>query len=137
MSFFLYGSWDVCLQSAGSVHPFRTRIFPSSCESSRLCRKANPPEIFVPAPCGAGTRHLMQAQCKPVTSPASIPPASTAPLCRATGAAMVWGWETLRVAPCHGHTQGADAPGLALDHVHHRSGQLLPSPLAATAGFGT
>lgn len=80
--FFLCGSWDVCLQSAGSVHPFRTRIFPSSCERNRLCRKANPPEIFVPAPCGAGTRHLTQAQCEPVTSSASIPPASTAPLCR-------------------------------------------------------
>lgn len=81
--FFLpYGSWDVCLQSAGSVHPFRTRIFPSSCESNRLCRKANPPEIFVPAPCGAGTRHQTQAQREPVTSSAGIPAASTAPLCR-------------------------------------------------------
>lgn len=34
------------------------------------------------APCGASTRHQMQAQCEPVTSSAGIPPASTAPLCR-------------------------------------------------------
>lgn len=36
----------------------------------------------MPALRGAGTRHLTQAQCEPVTSSAAIPLASTAPLCR-------------------------------------------------------
>lgn len=57
MSFFPCGSWESAV-SADSVHPFRTRIFPSSWESNRLCREANPPEMFVPAPREAGTHFL-------------------------------------------------------------------------------
>lgn len=148
MSFFFpYGSRDVCHQSADTVHPFRTIIFPSYWESNRLCRKANPSEMIVPAPCEAGT-------CRLTASPVrthhilsqhpcgihSITGAEFTESHRALGAVMVWGWETLRMAPCHAagrHTRGAGAPGLALDHVYQCLGQLLPSLLAAMAGFGT
>lgn len=138
--FFPYGSSDVCLQSAGSVHPFRTLIFPSSCESSRLCRKANPPRYL----CLHPVEPAPVIKRKPSANPSypqlvslRHPQLHSAESYRAPGAAPVWGWETPRIAPCHKHTRGADASGLALDHVHHRCGQLLPSPLAATAGFGT
>lgn len=133
-----------CLPSKCSVHPFRTRIFPSSWESNRLCRKANPPETFVPAPCEAGTRRLTASPVQThhilrrhPSSFHSINLAAFTESHRAPGAVMVRGWETLRMPPRRRHTWGADAPGLALDHVHHHSGQLLPSLLAATAGFGT
>lgn len=144
MSFFPYGSWDVCCQSADSVHPCRTRIFPSSWESNRLCRKANPPEMLVPAPCKAGTRcltaspvqthHILSRHPSGIlgTAPTVLPESHRAP-----GAVTVQGWETLRVAPRCRHARGADTLGLALDHVHQHSGQLLPSLLAATVGFGT
>lgn len=142
--FFPYGSWDVCRQSADSVHPFRTRIFPSSWESNRLCRKANPPETFVPAPCEAGTRRLTAStvqthhiHSRHPSGTLGITPAVFPESHRPPGAVTVWDWETLGMAPRHRHAWGADAPGLALDHVHQCSGQLLPSLLAATTGFGT
>lgn len=126
MSFFPYGSWDVCRQSADSVHPFRTRIFPSSWESNRLCRKANPPETFVPAPCKAGTRRLTvrthHIHSRHPSSILSITSAVFPESHRAPGAVMVWGWETLRMASHRRHTRRADPPGLALDHVHHALG---------------
>lgn len=60
--FFPYSSRDVCHQSAGSAHPFRTRVFLSSPESNRIRREANPLKHL------SLQRWHPSSDCKPSTS---------------------------------------------------------------------